>query len=284
MFNNSNSSYVANLLVPPGESDNKYTRGVLGFVTGSETYPGAALLGINAGYEVEVGMVCYWGPEKVSDLVLSVRPEVVLGIEKAMALVLGSGVAAIEAQQLERVLLASQVPLPKVVDAEALNAVDFDSLKGPVVITPHTGEAVKLFRRMGKQRDRAEIESKMAVSAQELADLTGAVVVLKGSITAVASAGSKAQEVGPNSHHLATAGTGDLLAGVIGGLIAKAVGQGLPLPDSFLSEISVVAIQLISWAAEKASSEGRYGATPICSHISDALSFYAEDPGHRLVT
>lgn len=79
------------LLAPPGPLDDKYSRGVVGFLTGSDKYPGAALLGINAALASGIGMVCFQGSEGLQRLVISQRPEVVLNVKQADSLVIGSG-------------------------------------------------------------------------------------------------------------------------------------------------------------------------------------------------
>ena len=86
------------LLKPPTAQDDKYSRGVVGFRTGSVEYPGAAILGVTAAMRTGVGMIRYWGPSEVSNLLLEVRPEVVCGEGKVQAAVLGSGVPADGAQ------------------------------------------------------------------------------------------------------------------------------------------------------------------------------------------
>ena len=75
----------------PGEHDDKYSRGVLGLITGSEQYPGAAVLGVEAALHTGVGMVRYLGPARATELVLQRRPEAVTANGRVEAWVLGSG-------------------------------------------------------------------------------------------------------------------------------------------------------------------------------------------------
>src|SRR5688500_5470355 len=75
----------------PLEGDDKYSRGVLGVMTGSAQYPGAAVLGVEAALRTGVGMVRYVGPEPAKQLVLARRPEAVSGMGRVQAWLVGSG-------------------------------------------------------------------------------------------------------------------------------------------------------------------------------------------------
>jgi NAD(P)H-hydrate repair Nnr-like enzyme with NAD(P)H-hydrate dehydratase domain len=96
-------------------------------------------------------------------------------------------------------------------------------------------------------------------------------VLLKGSISVIAAAGQAPIESGPGSVHLATAGTGDVLAGMIGALAAKLISHGDELTVSSLCDIALVANQIHSEAAEIAAAAGKFGATEVCRAISDVL-------------
>lgn len=259
------------LLAAPTAKDNKYSRGVVGFVTGSSLYPGAALLGASSAYELGIGMVCYLGAKDVTDLVLTNRPETILGLEKAHVIVLGSGISEDESGvQRQNLLDAKSLQVPLVVDAGALQIIDFENLSSPCVLTPHAGEAKKLFARFGFEKTTQEIEDNPAGCAQELADLTGQAVLLKGSISVLALSGYDPIEPGLGSAHLATAGTGDVLAGMIGALAAKYVAMNQLLTPAIFREIAVIAVKLHSIAADIAASRGEFGASAVCAAISEA--------------
>ncbi|MBN9183755.1 MAG: NAD(P)H-hydrate dehydratase, partial [Microbacterium sp.] len=81
------------LRVPTG-SDDKYSRGVVGLRTGSDAFPGAAVLGVEAAWRTGVGMVRYVGPRRAADLVLARRPETVTADGRVQAWVIGSGTDA----------------------------------------------------------------------------------------------------------------------------------------------------------------------------------------------
>ena len=260
------------LLDPPSANDNKYTRGVVGFVTGSERYPGAALLGVEAAFALEPGMVCYQGPAEVTELVILKRPEVVLDVTKAHALVVGSGVAdddmGIQAANLRA---AADSGKPLVIDAGALQLIDFARVASPSLITPHAAEASRLFDRLGAARSVADIESNPEAAALDAAFRTGCVVLLKGSVTVLATPGGEAASVGPNSAHLATAGSGDVLAGMLGVLMARFVARYEKPNAEDVVEIAKIAIQLHSNAADAAAARGEFGASAICSAIGEVV-------------
>jgi ADP-dependent NAD(P)H-hydrate dehydratase / NAD(P)H-hydrate epimerase len=265
--------FATELLAEASALDNKYSRGVVGFVTGSENYPGAALLGLEAAYELEIGMACYQGPKVVSDLVMLKRPETVLGIEKSNVLVVGSGIADDEAgDQLINLRRSLKLGLPMVIDAGALAILDVRTLEVPSVITPHYGEAERLFKRLGHPRAKRDIAGNPTGSAFELAELTGSVVLLKGSISIIALKGFPPIESGPGSVHLATAGTGDVLAGMIGALAAKFIAKNRQINHENLRDVVLLANQIHSEAAELAAEKGEFGASAVAAAISSVLT------------
>jgi NAD(P)H-hydrate repair Nnr-like enzyme with NAD(P)H-hydrate dehydratase domain len=89
------SADVAALVRVPTSSDDKYSRGVVGFVTGSTRYPGAAELGVEAALRTGVGMVRYLGPARSTELVLQRRPEAVTTEGRVQAWVVGSGIESV---------------------------------------------------------------------------------------------------------------------------------------------------------------------------------------------
>ena len=143
-------------------------------------------------------------------------------VERFSAVVIGSGLGTGgAATAFVRTVLAS-VEAPAVIDGDGLAAIvgHFDTVAAsdfPTVLTPHDGEYERLLgRRPGPDRIGA---------AAELADATEAVVVLKGPTTVVAEPGGRTLLTISGDSRLATAGTGDVLAGMIGALLA----QGVPV-------------------------------------------------------
>lgn len=127
---------------PTGDST-KYRRGVLGVATGSAAYPGAAVMGVDAAVHTGVGMVRYVGPDRATDAVLARRPEVVAGVGRVQAWLVGSGISAdtlddLDERTAEAFRHASDDGVPVVVDAGAIPLVDL----GPrAVLTPHAGSS-----------------------------------------------------------------------------------------------------------------------------------------------
>jgi len=202
---------VAALLPRPAPDAQKYARGVVGLRVGSATYPGAALLAVAGANTGLVGMVRYVG--SAADTVKQHHPEVV-GDGRAQAWVVGSGGAEGVAGELAQALAADT---PVVVDADALR-----HLTGPVgvpaVLTPHAGELAGMLGR-----SRAEVEAHGLASARRAAEAYDAVVLLKGRRTIIAEPGASGGRVRINTTGtpwLATAGAGDVLAGLVGALLA----------------------------------------------------------------
>jgi ADP-dependent NAD(P)H-hydrate dehydratase / NAD(P)H-hydrate epimerase len=212
---------LSDVLRSPTAEDDKYSRGVLGFVTGSTEYPGAAILGVTVAMRTGIGMVRYLGPELVGHLLLEVRPEAVLQPGRVQAWVLGSGVAG--GKQDEQTLRIAEILASEcyaVIDAGALEIADFGRTKVRAVLTPHAGELERLLTKLGESWSRSQIEADPIAAARLAAKLTGQVVLLKGNITTIADPDGGHRQTPPANPALATAGSGDVLAGVLGALIA----------------------------------------------------------------
>lgn len=242
----------ARLWPVPGPSDDKYSRGVLGIVAGGETYPGAAVLAVTAAAEAGVGMVRYIGTPTPVGLVRAAVPEVVVGDGRVQAWLVGPGLVApstrVEAHdeqpgeqpdeldgspdaraqlRVAREALASELPV--VVDAGGLDLlaelVERDGARqAPTLATPHAGELARLLSRLGDGAvDREAVRADPVAHARRAAALTGATILLKGSTTLVvspdASAPIRSQADAPA--WTATAGAGDVLAGIAGVLLAS---------------------------------------------------------------
>lgn len=255
----------------PGPSDDKYSRGVVGFVTGSDKYPGAALLGITAAMRTGAGLVRYLGPNSVSNLVLQTRPEVVIQEGRADCWVVGSGIDAHEpGEQITRIQKLANTKTLMVVDAGALLLIDFKIAVATCVFTPHAGEMVALLKTLGHEKTRAQVEAEPIETAKLAAELTGQLVLLKGSQTVVADS-NRQYQFAPAPAELATAGSGDVLAGIIGALLAsnaKEITNGTK--DIF--EVVKAAIEIQSRAAELASHNGGVVALDIADAIGQVLA------------
>lgn len=200
---------VAALLPRPVPDAHKYTRGVVGIHTGSTQYPGAAILSTAGAASGICGMVRYLGP--AVDAVRSVHPQVVVGEGRVQALIVGSG----SGDQAETAwAIAHDAEVPAVIDADALRFVD-GVQRSNLILTPHAGE---LSAMMSVPRE--EIEQAPLRYASETADRYGCVVVLKGRRTIIAD-GTRVRVTTSGTPWLAVAGSGDVLAGVIGALAAS---------------------------------------------------------------
>ena len=248
----------------------KGTFGRVLVVAGSAAYPGAAILAASAAYRAGAGLVTLATPASLIPALVSAMPEVtylpldgagdLAAIEAALpqydALLIGPGLGqADDSVALVRALLRSpgvRGLRGVVVDADGLNALagsDWSAdLPANVVVTPHPGEMARLT-----SRDIEAVQAGRLAIAQESAAAWGATVVLKGANTVVASA-EGATRVSAIAHAaLATAGTGDVLAGALAGLLA----QGLPPLDA-----ATLAVYLQGNAGERAArSMGSAGAT-----------------------
>ena len=202
----------------PGPDDHKYSRGMVAVVAGAMS--GAAELAAEAALRGGAGYVLLAGGDPAPR-----RPHAVvrregdaaamLGDHRIGAIVIGPGLGRDEAADdlLEAALEAGP---PLVIDADALVLLGEDPsrLRGasPAILTPHEGEFARLFGTLpGSRLDRA----------LDAASLCGAIVVLKGSDTIVAAPDGRAAIAAAASPWLATAGTGDVLSGIAGAMLAR---------------------------------------------------------------
>ncbi len=212
----------------PGVDDDKYRRGVLGVVAGGSTYTGAAVLSVGAAVLSGAGMVRYLGPDAPTDLVRARWPEVVPGEGRVQAWVLGPGVDAeadheadheADGEQREHVEHALAGDEPCLVDAGALDLVTHRA--APTLLTPHAGELARLLTRLESGgTERSEVAARPLEHARRAARLTGATVLLKGATTLVVPPDGPVLAQSAGSAWLATAGSGDVLAGLAGALLA----------------------------------------------------------------
>lgn len=254
----------------PERAAHKYDRGVLGVLAGSATYPGAALLTVAGAQGAGCGMVRYLGPEPVAAAVLAAHPEVVVGDGQVQAWVIGPGLDDSRlGRAREHLAAALRAGLPVVVDAAAL---DLLPERAPsAVLVPHAGELARLLTRLGVPVDRAEVEAEPLRRALDAHRLTGATVLLKGPVTVVVGAGTYAQ--GDGTPWLATAGSGDVLAGVLGALLAGLAAQaGGPLPAEDLARAAAVAASVHGRAGIAASGGGPVTASRVAATVPTTLA------------
>ncbi len=206
---------VAGLLPAAGRDADKYRRGVVGVAAGSARYPGAAVLCAGAAVRAGAGLVRYLGAEEPAEQVRTRWPEVVVGEGRVQAWSVGSGGGDEAGVRLAR---AARDGVPLVVDADALAALGqlpASRPEGSVLLTPHAGELARLVTA-----DRADVEARRLHHARAAARHLDAVVLLKGSTTVVARPDGRVRVNPTGTAALATAGSGDVLAGLCGALMA----------------------------------------------------------------
>ncbi|KPC62212.1 NAD(P)H-hydrate dehydratase [Streptomyces chattanoogensis] len=249
---------VAELLPRPGAESDKYRRGVVGVVAGSARYPGAAVLAVAGALRGGAGAVRYVGP--AADAVLARFPETLVHAGpphragRVQSWVIGPGMGD-ESEALEDVLAAD---VPVLVDADGLRFLTPERVRhrtAGTLLTPHAGEAAALLGR-----GREEIEAARLRSVRELAGRYGATVLLKGSTTLVADAWGPVRVNPTGTGWLATAGSGDVLSGVTGSLLAA----GLSPRDA-----GSVGAYLHGLAARRAA--GPQGAPILATEVADHL-------------
>ncbi|MGW1175555.1 NAD(P)H-hydrate dehydratase [Kitasatospora sp. NPDC002543] len=260
---------VAALLPVPGAESDKYRRGVVGVAAGSATYPGAALLAVAGALHGGAGAVRYVGT--AADEVVRRFPEALVteggpaGAGRVQAWVVGPGGGEGARQALTEALAAD---VPVLVDADGLTELGRlgpDALAGrtaPTLLTPHTGEAARLLAGIGGGTPPAadDLAAARLTTARRLAAGYRATVLLKGSTTVVADPGGAVRVNPTGTSWLATAGSGDVLAGLAGSLLAA----GLAPLDA-----ASVAAYLHGLAGREAA--GRPGAPTTALAVADAL-------------
>jgi NAD(P)H-hydrate repair Nnr-like enzyme with NAD(P)H-hydrate dehydratase domain len=255
----------------PQATDDKYSRGVLGMRTGSTEYPGAAVLGVEAASRTGVGMLRYLGPRRVSTLVLQRRPEIVTADGRVQAWLLGSGMdaGARSAESTKRLERALRQGLPTVLDAGALDLVGTGG--GARVITPHYRELAALLGRSGEAVPAERIAADPGEWAIRAAGLLGVTVLLKGSTTHVASPSGIRLTVSGAPAWLATAGSGDVLAGILGALLATSSGR-IDADADAMAALAATAAFVHAAAAQRASGGGPIVALDIAEAVPATIA------------
>lgn len=222
-------------LIPiPGPLDHKYSRGHA-FVAGGPEMLGAARLATRAAQRIGAGMVTLASPTKEAPLYrLALESAVVRAVKDTMAFsdilserkvnaaLIGPGMGVMTPGALERVLAVLRSGVPAVLDADALTLFKesprllFDTARAPVLITPHEGEFARLFPDIAADGTLGRLAMARAAAAR-----SGFCVLLKGFDTVVADPSGRATITTNATPYLATAGSGDVLAGIALGLMAQ---------------------------------------------------------------
>ena len=274
---------VARELRVPGPRDHKYTRGVVGVVAGTEKFPGAGVLAASGAVRAGAGMIRALGPMPVTNQILTRHPEVVTVGGRVQSWVLGPGIPSdgSDAGQDRRVygalaavtgVLDAEVTggvVPAVIDAGAMAMLEH-RLPEIAVLTPHAGELATLMSGLGHPVDRAEVEAEPVRWARAAHRATGATVLLKGAVTVVVGSETTfTQPAGPG--WLATAGAGDVLAGVLGSLLASRSEDLLARP-ALTSRVAASAVVLHGLAATRASAGGPITASDVATAVPGVIA------------
>jgi ADP-dependent NAD(P)H-hydrate dehydratase / NAD(P)H-hydrate epimerase len=259
------ASDVQAVLPVPSAADDKYTRGVVGVVAGSQLYGGAGVLCTGAAIHGGAGMVRYAG--SAPDAIRARFPEVVVQSGAApeelrvQAWVIGPGIGTDDAAgQLLRSALATDFPV--IIDADGLTVLAaapelVRRRSAPTVLTPHDREFARLFGEVGSDR---------LAAARRAASSIGATVLLKGNATVVAAPDGAAFANPTGTPWLATAGSGDVLSGLLGSLLAA----GLPAPMAAAS-----AAYLHGVAGQRAAAAGPASALDVLAEVRGAFRVVA---------
>jgi hydroxyethylthiazole kinase-like uncharacterized protein yjeF len=265
---------AARCIIVPSEMDHKYSRGTLGVITGSAKYPGAAVLSTSAASATGVGAIRFHSSSGLAHLVLHQTPEVLVQPGPVTAWLAGSGIDHKKYSDITTwlrhrwfTLLKSQ-SVPTILDAGALHLAG--SLEQPTLITPHAGELSRLLSSRGIIASTELIESNPRDWAQRASEALAVTVLLKGSQTFVAQ-GDYIIELPVATPWLATAGSGDVLSGIIGALLATNYIEVLNNPLR-LADVAATGAFIHNRAALLASDGGPINASTVISSISQSVA------------
>ena len=256
----------------PSDLDNKYSRGVLGVITGSAQYPGASVLTTSAAAATGLGMIRFYASSGLDHLVLHQTPSVVCYPGNVSAWIVGSGIDARKYSSLTTWIRYRHFKslniqgVPTVLDAGALKLAG--QLEQPTVITPHSGELARLLNSRGVSVTAEAIEGNPKKWAMTAANTLGVTVLLKGSRTYVANE-SELIELPVATPWLAAAGTGDVLAGILGALVATHLIEVLN-DSNYLAPLAATAALIHANAAKNASRGGPISAESIIREYHSA--------------
>lgn len=228
------------VLRPRVKNSHKGDYGSMAVIGGTDGMIGASILAARAALISGAGRVTLECRAEHAPHVDMVYPEIMfatkpVNLEDFDAIVLGCGLGT-SAEAKARVIEALNCQKPLILDADALNIIAADiklqdmvlARRAPTVLTPHPGEAARLLRR-----DTAGVTADRVAACRELAVQTGAIVVLKGAGTVISMRSSRTWINPTGSPMLATGGSGDVLAGMIGAMFA----QGYDMVESVLAAV-----------------------------------------------
>ena len=301
----SHDATLARYLLKPEADSHKYSRGVVRIIAGSQRFPGAGLLCVAGASHSGVGMIRLNAPERVENLVLAAHPQIVPDgpalTGTCDALVLGPG---LDAQKADWEALSQLLEnTPAVIDASALEPVCALIKEGKLrlrahhILTPHDGELARclnLFAGTDTDKTAGEIAGKLAdkadkplgkfaaetspalrrriQGAQQLAALTGACVLAKGNRTVVVDAEAQVYLLPAATPWLATAGSGDVLAGLMGGLLALNVRAGAVHVGAPAASGSATSADAAGTSQQSVDAQGRGAALASAAALAPEIA------------
>ena len=297
----SHDATLARYLLKPEADSHKYSRGVVRIIAGSQRFPGAGLLCVAGASHSGVGMIRLNAPERVENLVLAAHPQIVpdgpVLTGACDALVLGPGLDAQKADWEAAAQLLENTPA--VTDASALEPVCALIKEGKLrlhpyhILTPHDGELVRCLNLFagtntgeiaGKLADKADKPlgkfasqtspalQRRIQGAQQLAALTGACVLAKGNRTVVVDAKAQVHHLPASTPWLATAGSGDVLAGLMGGLLALNVRAGARHVGTTAALSSATSADAAGTSQQSADAQGQGTTVASAAALAPAIA------------
>lgn len=297
----SHDATLVRYLLKPEADSHKYSRGVVRIIAGSQRFPGAGLLCVAGASHSGVGMIRLNAPERVENLVLAAHPQIVPDgpalTGTCDALVLGPGLDAQKADWEAAAQLLENTPA--VIDASALEPVCALVKEGKLrlrahhILTPHDGELARCLNLFagtntgeiaGKLADKADKPlgkfasqtspalQRRIQGAQQLAALTGACVLAKGNRTVVVDAKAQVHTLPAATPWLATAGSGDVLAGLMGGLLALNVRAGAGHVGAPAASGSATSADAAGTSQQSADAQGRGAPAASAAALAPAIA------------
>lgn len=297
----SHDATLARYLLKPEADSHKYSRGVVRIIAGSQRFPGAGLLCVAGASHSGVGMIRLNAPERVENLVLAAHPQIVPDgpalTGACDALVLGPGLDAQKADWEAAAQLLENTPA--VIDASALEPVCALVKEGKLrlrahhILTPHDGELARclnlfagtntgeIARKLADKADKplgkfasqtSPALQRRIQGAQQLAALTGACVLAKGNRTVVVDAKAQVHTLPAATPWLATAGSGDVLAGLMGGLLALNVRAGAGHVGAPAASGSATSADAAGTSQQSADAQGRGAPAASAAALAPAIA------------
>jgi ADP-dependent NAD(P)H-hydrate dehydratase / NAD(P)H-hydrate epimerase len=248
------------------DGDNKYSAGAVLVVGGAPGLTGAACLAAEAAFRADAGYVAVAVPERslpiVEQRLLEAVKRTIGEVDELLprmdALALGPGLGRGEEQRALVRRLLSESSLPAVVDADGLHELEPFTRDAPTVLTPHEGELARLLGRESRWVAAHRLEA-----LRQGVERFGCVVLLKGADTLVGAPGAGVLVRSANAPGLATAGTGDVLTGIVAAFLAKGVDARLAAAAASVAQAR---------AARLAPQQAGLVASDVVAHLPRALA------------